>query len=686
MTRDWELRTQQARGARLFAAVREAARTYFDDDGRCLLGDGAAEAPDRKKPDTPFYLREIVHAAVAFFAGGRDDRAFANQILARVELQSCDFTTMSLIEILLRHGRAVSPANRRRLLPHIEREIAHIIKPHNAFVGYNDNFPSMACFILVAGGEMVGDRKAVAAGIDNLWSLRDLLTRRGFFSEYNSPTYAGVTLHGLGETARHARNREARRLAQAGAERMWLDVALHWHPEISFHAGPHARAYHANSMAWNGLTAMVMWIAFGDCIVPNPFNTLFGKGAATSHESRSNTLPFCRAGCGGYAGTTYRIPDWIGELILRKRYPFRVKGTAECGTFHVGEYRRLANGAAVHVPGRCADFGSSESHLTTFMTKEFSVGTASRTFLDGSQTEALFELHKRSKARAAAWGDIRSLFFRYIVNGRRPGDPATMGLLPQQGVPFTVQDDERALVLCNPKGEEHEAVSSLKLALIAQEQTSPLDAIWFGGRKCKDGDGEMAEPDWVIIEDGLVYLAFFPLCATNLGRPAAVRSSRENGYRVISFLNYQGAPRDFAQPDLKRVQNGFVFEAAPRRDYKTARDFLKALRESELSDTTLMESRRVRYLRGGRELFLWLDPLQQTVKTAAVNGQVARHAPLEADAIDLKKIPWLGRPMAHGDLGWWKRIAARPAVEGLEGVGGKLATPAPYGRRHRVTR
>ncbi len=672
MEKAWDMRAQKARSERLFTAARQAARGCFNSEGRCLLGEGAAEVPDRKRPDTPFYLREIVHSAVAFFEGSRNDIAFANQVLARGNLQSCDFTTMSLIEILLRHGDAVSPSNRRKLLPHIEKEIQHVIKPHNAFVGFNDNFPSMACFIMVVGGEMVGDSKAVEAGIDNLCSLRDLLTRRGFFSEYNSPTYAGVTLHGLGETVKNARNAEARRLAAAGAERMWLDVALHWHPEISFHAGPHSRSYHCNSIAWSGLTAIVMWIVFGDGIVPNPFNTIFGPTAERSHEARANTLPFCRAGCGGYAGTTHRVPDWIGELVMRKRYPFRIKGTAECGTFHVGEYRRLANGAAVHVPGRCADFGSSESDLTTFMTKEFSVGTASRAFLDGSQTETFFELHKLSTGQAESWGDIRSVFCRYLVNGRRPEAKDTMGLLPQQGVPFTVQDDERALVLCNPKGEQYEAVSSLRLALVAQELTSPLEAIWFGGRKLENGDGEMAEPDWVIIEDGSVYLAFFPLCATNLGRKVAVRSTRENGYRMLSFFNYEGKPRDFARPDLTRVQNGFVFEAAPRRMHKTAADFLNALRKAELSDTTLMESRRVRYLRGGRELLLWLDPLQQTVKAAAVNGQVARHPPLAADGIDLRKVPWLGKPMAHIDLEWWKRIAARHAVEGLEGVGGKL--------------
>jgi hypothetical protein len=671
MTKPWNLQKQKDRGARLFTAVRNAAREYFDLKGVCLLGSGAAENVDRK-PDAPFYLREIIHSAAAFFEGSSEDIAFANKILAQVQLASCDFSTMSLIEIILRHGEAVSEENRSKMLPHIEQEITHVIKSYNSFMGYNDNFPSMACFIMIVGGELTNNPKAVQAGIDNLYSLRDLLTRRGFFSEYNSPTYAGVTLHGLGETASRAKNAEARRLAQEGAERMWLDIALHWHPEISYHSGPHSRAYHGNSMGWSGLSPMVMWLALGEAIVPNPFNTIFGSDASTCYESRSNTLAFCRAGCGGYAGTTYAIPDWIGELALSKSYPFRVKGTAECGTFHVGEYRRLANGAAVHIPGRCADFGASESNLTTYMTKEFSVGTASRAFLDGTQSQTFFEMHKLTEGQVTKWGDMRSLFFRYLVNGKQPEEKHTMGLLPQQGVPFAVQDDERALVLCNPKGEQYEEVSSLKLSLLLQEQTSPIEAIWFGDNKLDKGEGEMVESDWVIIEDGLVYLAFLPLCTTNLGRRAAVTSTQENGYRVISFFNYQGEAKNFAPADLKRVQNGFVFEAAPRSAYPTAAEFLKVLRKAERFDTTLLESRIVRYFRDQRELLLWLDPLQQSVKTAAVNGKVVKSEPLEADGIDDKNIPWLGQPMAHGDLGWWQRIMSRSALEGLEGVGGKL--------------
>ena len=672
----WALAHQRQRRQAFFAAARKAAINFFDAEGYCLIGDGHAEGAACTKATNPhFHLREIVHSAAAFFAGNAQDAELANRILAHANFSSCDFTAMSLIKIFIRQGRLVTPANRRKLLPYIEKEIARVQKPHNAFVGYNDNYPAMDIFIMVVGGELTGNKKAVQAGLDNLYSMRDLLARQGFFSEYNSPTYGGVTLHGLGETACCARHPEARRLAQEGAERMWLDFALHWHPEISWHAGPHSRSYHSNSIGWNGLTAAVMWVVFGDVIVPNPFNTIFGQNTEGIGAALANFLQFYQAGWSEYAGTLHRIQDYIGELVLSKSYPFRVKGTTECGTFHAGKYHCRSNGAFSHVPGYCADFGASSAELTTYMEADFALGTASRMFLDGGQSEFFYEIHKR-KPQVKKWDDIRTVFTRYVLNESQPGAPTAMSLLSQKGVGFTVQDDRRALVLCNPNGADHENIRSLKLALILQEITAPLDEIWIGGRKLKNGDGEAKNSDWVILRDGNILLAFLPLAQSDLGRKVTIRSRRENGYRVISFFNYEGRTRNFAQPDLKRIQNGFVFEVSTLREHKSIPAFLKTLRRAELSDTTLMEARQVRYLRAGREMLLWMDPLQQTVKAASLNGRATTCPPLEADGLDLRKVPWLGKGLFHKNLAWWTRIANRPAIPGLEGVIGRLVSPA----------
>ncbi len=672
-TRPWHPALQKERGAYLMSLVRAKARDFFSESGECLVSDQIDfDTSHRTVSPSPFYLRERVNTVLALMAGDAEEAAFGNLILAQIPLSPCDdFSTMNLIEMLLRHPQTVSAENTQRLLEVIAHEATLIQRDLNFFVGANDNFPAMGCFIMVVGGEMVNDDRAVQAGLDSLYSARDLLSRRGFFSEYNSPTYAGVTLHGLDETANHARHPEARELARQASERMWLDVAAHWHPQMSFQAGPYSRAYHNNSIVWSALTNILMWTTFGDIVFINPVRTLFEE-AESSYEARVGNLAFCQAGCGGYAGTVHHIPDYIGEMVLEKRYPFRIRGTAEYGTFHVGEYRKLENGALVHVPGRSADYGADSTYVNTYMEEDLALGTATKPFCGGGQTD-LFHAMWRRRVPATEWGDLRAVFARYLVNESQPEDAESGGLLYQHGNGMAIQDDRRVLAVYHPNGYRQEGLHSLRLALIMQELTSPVEEVWIGDRRLPDGDGESEKVDWVLVKDGPVLLAFYPLLGTDLGREVAIRSRQENGYRVLSFYNYQGPARDFTQHELQIVQNGFVCEMATTAEYGDAPAFLADLRKAQISDSTVLEARRVRYLREGRELFLWMDPERQTIKAAVVNGEEIAYPRLEVTGLDSSRLPWLGQPrLWHQDLDWWQRIADRGGIKGMEGLSGRL--------------
>ena len=672
-SRPWDPALQKQRGDYLLSLVRGTAPDWFNDAGACTISDQIDyDSSFRTKPPVPFYLRERVNTVLALMAGDAEEVAFGNRVLDNLQLSPCDdFSTMNLIEMLLRHPQAVSAENTQRLLEVIAHEARLIQVDCNFYVGANDNFPSMGFFIMVVGGEMVNDDRTVQAGLDGLYSARDLLGRRGFFSEYNSPTYAGVTLHGLDETANNARNEEARELARQASERMWLDVAAHWHPNLSFQAGPYSRAYHNNSIIWSALTNTLMWTTFGDVVFLSPEYGLF-QNTEYCHEARAGNLAFCQAGCGGYAGTLHHFPDYIGEMALEKTYPFRVRGTTEFGTFHMGEYRRLENGALVHVPGHSADFGADSAYINSYLEENFALGTATKPLCGGGQTD-LFHAMWRRCAPAREWGDLRAVFARYLLNESQPEDAQSGGLLYQHGNGMAIQDDRRALALYHPNGYLHEGIHSLRLALIMQELTSPVEQVWIGDRLLPGGDGEAAEADWVLVKDGPILLAFYPLNGTNLGREAALRCRQENGYRVLSFYNYQGPARDFTQHELQIIQNGFIFEAATTADYPDVPAFLADLRQAQLSDTTVLEARRARYLREGRELFLWMDPALQTIKAAVVNGEEIAYPRLEVTGLDTSRLPWLGAPRVwHDSLDWWERIAARGGIAGMEGLSGKL--------------
>lgn len=668
--RPWDPRLQKQRGDLLMGLVRQAARRFFNADGECIVSEVTEFDRDHKIiPHTPFYERERIQCALSLMTGSVEDVALGNRILSKMQFSSCAFTSMGLILMLIRHSEDVSSVNRQRILAHLARAVEDEPKPYNSFAD-GDNFPAMSCFILIVGGELLKNKDAVQAGIDTLYSARDLLTRRGFFSEYNSPTYAGVSLQALDETVNHARHPEALDLARKASERKWLDVAAHWHPGLSFQAGPYSRAYHNNSIIWSSGTNALVWIALGDVVFLNPVRTYFEEGAV-SYEARVHTLPFYQAGCAGCAKTIHHIPDYIGQLFLAKTFPFRVSGTAETSTYHYGDYRRTKDDACIHIPGASADYGANPVFASTYMEEDFAIGAATRGFASGAQSDIFHEMHKL-RPQASSWADVRSVFVRFLTNETKPEDEASKTLLTQEGNGFAIQDDRRALALYYPNGARRAGIHSLKLSLVAQEITSPVDEIWIGDRRLPNGDGESAQLDWVILRDGPMLLAFYPLPTTNLGRRVAIRSARENNYRVISFYNYEGPPRDFAAHDLQIVQNGFIFEASTLREHDGVPAFLADLREGEVCDHTALEVRRVRYLREGRELFLCMDPALQTIKTQAVNGKEVGGIPLTVDGVDLAQVPWIGAAgVLHKNLFWWKRIAARKGIPNHEALSGR---------------
>ncbi|MHB9024700.1 MAG: hypothetical protein ACYC7E_11090 [Armatimonadota bacterium] len=672
--RCWDLRLQRERGNHLLALARAKCRTYFDEDGACIISRVERfDSDHRTKDPVPFHVRERIHSALALLTGDAREVEFAHRILDANALGPCGFTPVTLTKMLARVPDRLSAKQTARMREHLAAHLVEANCAYNSFFGANDNFPCMDSFVLIVAGELLGDMAAVQAGIDNLYSLRDMLSRRGFYSEYNSPTYAGVSLHALAEIVNLARSEEARGLARQAGERLWLDIAAHWHPRVGYQAGPYSRAYHNDSIGLaSSLAGTVIWLAFGDSVAfQSPDAILFSDFSETRPGANANAMAVAFAAA--YSTATFEVPDYIGELMTAKRYPYRARGTTEHGTFHEGDYRRTPEGAVYHVPGRSVDYGANSANLTTYLEEDFALGTASRGFMNGGQTDA-FHLLYRLRPDVRGWADIRTLFTRYLVNETQPEDERSRGLLTEAGNIFTVQDDRRALVHYYPNGLRRQGIHSLRLALVLSELCSPVEEIWIGDRRLPEDNGESEVVDWVIIKDGPVLLAFYPLPQTNLGRRAAIRCSQENGYRVISLYNYQDAARDFPMYDLQIIQNGFVFEAAPVKEYPDVPAFLAELRQARLSDSTVLEDRRVRYVREGREMLLWMNPALQTVKTAAVNGREVACPPLAIDGIDLARVPWMdARGTWHDDIDWWLRICARPQIPpGLEGVGGTL--------------
>jgi hypothetical protein len=130
-------------------------------------------------------------------------------------------------QLLAKQKDKVTPDNRQSLVALLKEALARQAPIH--FRGYNDNYPAMENVAAVLGGEELDDPQARQRSLEGMRGLLELLERRGLLSEYTSCTYTPVTQLCYADIAEYSQNPEARQLAQEIEDRIWLDIAAHFH-------------------------------------------------------------------------------------------------------------------------------------------------------------------------------------------------------------------------------------------------------------------------------------------------------------------------------------------------------------------------------------------------------------------------------------------------------------------------
>ena len=162
-----------------------------------------------------------------------------------------DFNGMTLLLIWHRHRRRLSAALADRIIEAIRRA-AVCIRRRNVDLNYT-NIAIKGTFVTLSAAEVTGDAELLDYAIDRLLRLRDTVASAGAFAEYNSPTYAAVSLAGLHAMETYVRDERARSVVTMLLTRFWGEVSERFHPETRELAGPHARAYHASLSVASGL-------------------------------------------------------------------------------------------------------------------------------------------------------------------------------------------------------------------------------------------------------------------------------------------------------------------------------------------------------------------------------------------------------------------------------------------------
>jgi hypothetical protein len=636
--KSWSRAAQEKRRGELYAGYRALMASCIDE-----------RAGWHGKDREPGFREKVWHC-FALLAGNEGEIALANSILRVVPLERCHFTPMSSLQLLLKHGERLAPDVTSRLRTYVGKSLPLAADPRIHFTMYNDNFASLACFTLVVGGELLGDRNALVAGRAKLEGLKELFSRRGTVMEYGSPTYTPVNTHVLSELATYARDPSVRKTARGCELRMWAEIATHWHAETSRLAGPYSRAYWVDTVGHTHLVHALLYLVFGEAIFSNPATDLFApREKQVIHIGRETLMLPNFAWL--WSGTC-RCPDRFARLLLNKRYPFEVSCTSESLPSRIRGHRTCRDGSKAYFDG-APEYPGFWGPNAAYLTPDYALATGFSQYHDGALTET-FHLTYRKRRPARGLADTGVAVARYIYNDKRPEQQNYYHVFDSIHGPEGFRDEGRkwglqhhscALYAYRPKPFEAHRVTSMKLAILLPAHFGQIEEVWIGAQRVAGEREQSVEPCPVFVKDGPVYMAFIPLSLTNLGRTAAVRVESWENYRAVCFYNYEGPEKAFDLPAITLTLSGFIVHVGSTREYADFAGFMSYASSGAVSDE-LEESesgttRWISYSHPAVDLRFALSPASEGILLATINGRPRPEPIFKASGIRQRWLPFL---------------------------------------------
>jgi hypothetical protein len=603
--------------------AREAGDRVFDPaTRRCLIA-----------RDTCWYAISLL------FDDVEQRREEGRRLLTSINAEDATHTPATMLAILHRIPGLLT----HEVRAHLETEIRNRLE-EAAEIVWNDgnvNHPLAAYASLILGGEQFAQSWALHLGLRRLEAFRERIgeqrsryRRQAEMSEYNSPTYTALTLWWLALTAEHARSDKARQLARFLEERLWVDVAMHFHAPSQQLAGPHSRSYMEDSTGGFSAVHCTMVAALDDTIFLSPdLPILYNHPSALVQNSLVAILP-------------YHVPDLARRLFWQKPFPYAFRATTYAEGYHENSRRTLASGDQetlsrlhgakdAHGPerplaGTPFAFDDEVYHggwaeLTTYMTEEFALGSASLPYVNAGHADAVM-LRMRRNTRIADTKDFRSMFTRGVYNGARIGQKnfchvaqseIDESYLYEEGRSATYQKENRVIVCYSPKRAGHLGVTSFRLDLVFTFP-APFDALLVDGKQVSEFPSRCPPGAKICFRDfqtfGLIVLAP-PLPASR----EPVLLWRTGDFLVLSLSNYDGAPRGFSRHEINGWRTGFAMElaASPEMPWE---EFLRHAGTARLTEEMEGTVRTLTYASGKDVMAFAYDPYREEILSRRWNG------------------------------------------------------------------
>lgn len=641
------------RKAQFLGAANRAAQTWFDAEGEWVA------------PGPPLYTRERFWLCFALYPNG--SAALADTIIrgSKTAQTPEEFSIFdpNIACALLVNFRDQMAGDARQKLEELVRKAFSFYpgnrQPDFQFHGFNDNMPAKATLGLVLGGELLEEPEAVEYGLWNLRQLRAMMVRCGINSEFNSPTYAPLTIHALAEVAQHARSEEARELARGLEERLWLDLAARFHPETGVVAGPYARAYAIDQIAHASTVASLLWFHLGERARPSPMLLFDPPPGLMLHHM--GDAPFNITIMSWLAAPDYHVPEAAWRMFERKDYPFRAIARCELGN-------------------EGPDWPARPARIETWGQSDYTLGTSSLPYGGGEQCAPYFVTYRRQE-EVASFLDVGTVFSKIVVDDEVPGDlytpmggrvetaaQNTSGPLGENDLrsyahTLTLQSEGTALVLTHPHlrfggaADESEPLetqaarplSALSELVIFSSHGGGADEIMVGGEPRAAWEGEVPRGAWIACRRGRLLIGVRPLVYGRDPESVPITLEKTNNYEVIRSTFYRGPQRTFSRADLRLMCGGFVAEHAGVDEFSSLGEFAAMLGETKFTDYYWF-TRRTRYRRPAspRRAALDLEASWSSgspvPRYATIDGRPIEWPVVQIDGLPETEIPFLSEP------------------------------------------
>ena len=439
----------------------ELMRLYFQDTKEKITADGEIIDFYENGNGEEVPLRERHWVAYAcLFDEDKNNHRIANLIMENSKYHECHFTPFIAIQIILKHKEKLTQKVYDNLYSYICDSLDIMIdNPEYEFVGVNDNFPCMATFTAIVGGEMTGNNEVREWGIRNLKSLCKMLRRRGLPSENISPTYTPVQILPLAQLATYTNDEEVKKLAIYAERRIAWGALAFYHRGFGKMCGPYSRAYTVDSTASMHMIDFWLYAVLGEnklSVLDEMFN--MDKLCGVNHHSRwfKNIQFVWLAQC------DYHITEKMINKAMTREFPYEAKGSCEYSSSRYD----LPDGKTDSI------YPAGANEVDCYMTEEYAVGVSKVPFHSGIQTESFYLLAKKCKNPSHS-KDLQPIYLRYIVNDEKPD--ITNPYLWDKGRKIGLMNKNIGFIGYRPvKRIVGSKIGSLKLSIIIPQRTYRL--------------------------------------------------------------------------------------------------------------------------------------------------------------------------------------------------------------------